>query len=165
MARLVLSDASPLIALARIGELKWLHTLFGEIAVPEAVRTEVLDHGLWPGQESLHAAIQEGWLQVLGDAPSLPDLPDLDEGEAACIRHAVLQDGPTLILIDERAGRAVAQELGIRVAGTAAVIGMAKTRGLIPSARAIFEALQLSDFRISREVIRAVLVRVGEDEA
>ena len=64
--------------------------------------------------------------------------------------------------MDERAGRAVAQELGIQVAGTAAVIGLAKKQGLIPSAKASFERLHVLDFRISAQVIRAVLSRVGE---
>jgi predicted nucleic acid-binding protein len=39
---------------------------------------------------------------------------------------------------------------------------MAKSRGLIPSAKQVFERLHASDFRISAEVIRTVLQRVGE---
>ena len=50
-----------------------------------------------------------------------------------------------------------ALEMGLQVAGTAAVIGMAKTRGLVASARDVFSALHQSDFRISAEVIRMVL--------
>jgi predicted nucleic acid-binding protein len=62
--------------------------------------------------------------------------------------------------MDERAGRALAQENHLRVAGTAAVIGMAQTRGLIPGARKTFEALLQSDFRISAEVVGTVAARV-----
>ena len=71
-------------------------------------------------------------------------------------------DRPHFPLMDERAGRAIAQEHGLSVAGTAAVIGMAKARQLIPSARAVFERLHDSDFRISAQVIEAVLRRAGE---
>jgi Domain of unknown function (DUF3368). len=39
---------------------------------------------------------------------------------------------------------------------------MAKSRQLIPSARAVFERLHRSDFRISAQVIDTVLRRVGE---
>ena len=53
-------------------------------------------------------------------------------------------------------------ERGLAVAGTAAVIGMAKTRGLIGSARDAFARLHGSDFRISTQVIETVLRRVGE---
>jgi predicted nucleic acid-binding protein len=51
---------------------------------------------------------------------------------------------------------------GLRVAGTAAVIGMARARGLIASAREVFARLHASDFRISAAVIETVLRRVGE---
>ncbi len=54
--------------------------------------------------------------------------------------------------MDERAGRAVAKEKGLRVIGTAAIIGQAKKQGLIVSARAAFKALHVSDFRISAAV-------------
>lgn len=161
MARLVLADASPLIALARLGGLRWLPVLFGTLVLPESVRAEILDHGDWPGQDALRKAIEAGALVVCDDDDT-PELPELDEGEAACIRIALRHGGPALILIDERAGRAVAAEHGIAVAGTAAVIGMAKQCGLIPSARDAFEELRRGDFRISDEVIQAVLQRVGE---
>ena len=66
------------------------------------------------------------------------------------------------MLIDERSGRAVAQDLGLRVAGTAAVIGMARQRGLISSARQVFAALHASNFRIAPAVIKVVLDRCGD---
>lgn len=97
---------------------------------------------------------------LVGKAPSAAavDLGDLDEGETDCIRIALSEGAAqVLLLLDERAGRAIAQELGIQVAGTAAVIGLAKKRGLITSARARFERLHGSDFRISAAVIQAVL--------
>jgi predicted nucleic acid-binding protein len=153
MARLVLADASPLIALARLAGLDWIGALFGPVMLPETVRAEILDRGDWPGQESLRLAIETGVLVVRSDDGGVPELTELDEGEAACIR---------LALMDEKAGRAVAAEHGITVAGTAAVIGMARQRGLIPSAREAFEELLRGDFRISGEVIRVVLARVGE---
>ena len=56
----------------------------------------------------------------------------------------------------------MALELGLQVAGTAAVIGLARQRGLIRSARAVFEELHKSDFRIAPAVIQTVLERCGE---
>ena len=64
--------------------------------------------------------------------------------------------------MDERAGRAIANQCGLQVTGTAAVIGLAARRGLIPSSREVFDRLHGSDFRISADVIRAVLARLGE---
>lgn len=165
MAGLVLTDASPLIGLARVDGLQWLQPLFGTVWMPAEVRSEVAScvnaRGFAEETAILHAQ-RQGWLQVSGPTPTTPALPDLDEGESACIRIALAQAQPTLLLIDERAGRAVAQAMGLKVAGTAAVIGMAKSRGLIPSATEVFSRLHGSDFRISAEVIRAILKRVGE---
>ena len=162
MARLVLSDASPLIALSRINGLAWLPSLFGTVTMPPEVYREVLPGLDLPGEDAITQALSAGGLDIAGPGPGTPALPELDEGESACIRIALAHDGPTLLLMDERAGRAIAQERGLRVAGTAAIIGLAKQRGLIPSARELFALLHAAEFRIAPEVIRTVLQRVGE---
>lgn len=162
MARLVLTDASPVIGLARVQGLSWLHALFGEVWMPAEVRQEVLPGSGLPDEAGILAAENAGWLRVCALTPLMPDLPDLDEGESACIRIALAHAGSSLLLMDERAGRALAAEHGLRVAGTAAVIGMAKSKGLIPSAREVFARLHASDFRISAPVIETILRRVGE---
>ena len=161
MAAIVISDASP-IALARVNGLLWLQQLFTEVVVTDVVLAEVLT-GRYPDTEApIEQALAAGWLQVVVVDSSEPALPDLDEGEAASIRLALSSGEPVLLLIDERAGRAVAQELGLTVAGTAAVIGLARQRGLIASARDVFAALHASDFRMAPAVIQAVLDRCGE---
>lgn len=162
MAGRVLTDASPLIGLAYVGGLPWLQALFGEVWMPPEVSAEVLGDRGFSEERALAAAVSGGWLRVSEAAPALPELPDLDEGEAACIRLALAMPVPALLLMDERAGRAVAIEQGLKVAGTAAVIGMAKTHGLVGSARDVFARLHQSDFRISAEVINTVLRRMGE---
>jgi predicted nucleic acid-binding protein len=163
MAGRVLSDASPLIGLARVDGLGWLNALFGVVWVPQEVRDEVLSGRTLPDERAILAAFDQGGLQVCERAPTAPELPELDEGEAACIRLALAGSPPALLLMDERAGRAIAQEHGLRVAGTAAVIGMARVKGLIPSAREVFVRLHASDFRISASVIAEILRRVNED--
>jgi len=163
MARLVLTDASPLIGLARVDGLPWLGALFGVVWMPDEVRREVLSGSGADDEQAIGAAEAAGFLRVWPKAsPAGPDLPDLDEGESACIRIALAGGGSALLMMDERAGRAVAIEHGLRVAGTAAVIGMAKSHGLIPSARVAFARLHASDFRISAAVIETILRRVGE---
>lgn len=162
MARLVLADASPLIGLARVNGLQWLQPLFGRVWVPTEVHTEVLSGFGSPDEHSIGAALTAGWLGLCGPTPETPLLPELDEGETACIRLALVHPGASLLLMDERAGRAIAAENGLQVAGTAAVIGMARLKGLIPSAKDVFAHLHASDFRISAAVIRTILERVGE---
>ena len=160
--RLALTDASPLIGLSIVRGLAWLHALFGEVWLPAQVRDEVLTGHGFRGEPEIETALAAGWLRVWKRRVAEAALPDLGEGEAACIRIASSRAEPTLLLMDEKAGRAVAAEHGLRVAGTAALIGMAKARGHIDSARPVFDALLRSDFRLSPEVMRAVLARVGE---
>lgn len=163
MAGVVLTDASPLIGLARVDGLGWLENLFSEVWVPVEVRREVLSGLGSPDERAILEEEKRGTLKVWPkEAPLAPELPDIDEGEAACIRIALAQADQSLVLMDERAGRVLANDLGIRVIGTAAIIGLAKTSGLIPSAKDVFERLHASDFRISADVIRAVLRRVNE---
>ena len=162
MAAIVIADASPLIALARVGGLDWLQHLFTEVMLTDVVLAEVLT-GRYPATEApIRQALAAGWLKTVAIPTTDPALPDLDEGEASSIRLALSRNGPALLLIDERSGRAVAQELGLSVAGTAAVIGLARQRGLITSARQVFAALHASDFRIAPAVIKAVLGRCGD---
>ena len=134
MAAIVIADASPLIALARVNGLGWLEELFGQVLVTEEVMAEVLSGGHPAREEPLKAAIASGWLKAVELDSNEPALPDLDEGEAASIRLALVSGPQTLLLIDERAGRAVAAAFGIKVAGTAAVIGMARQRRLVAPA-------------------------------
>lgn len=162
MAGFVLTDASPLIALSRVEGLVWLHALFGTVWMPLEVQQEVLSGRGFAEENAIAAAIAAQWLKPFTPTPDSPPLPDLDEGEAACIRIALAQSAPALLLMDERAGRAIAIEQGLRVAGTAAIIGMAKSHGLIDSARNVFARLHRSDFRIAAAVIETVLQRVGE---
>ncbi len=44
MARLVLADPSPLIALAGLGGLRWLPVPFGTLVLPGSLRAGILDH-------------------------------------------------------------------------------------------------------------------------
>ena len=136
--------------------LAWLPALFNEVWIPPSVQREVLPGVGTPGELEIAAEIKRKSLKVWKKTIQVPsvDVAHLDEGETDCIRIALSEGvANAVILMDERAGRAVAIELGIRVTGTAAVIGFAKAR---------FECLHASDFRISADVIQTVLRGVGE---
>jgi len=162
VSRLVVIDASPLIGLAIVDGLRWLPELFGSVFMPESVKNEVLPGVGANGEESITHSIQEGWLKVWPEPiPPLLEI-DLDIGETDCVNLCLSYSDKSLLIMDERSGRAVAKEKGLSVVGTAAIIGMAKKQGLIPSARKAFEVLHESDFRISVAVINQVLLSVNE---
>ena len=162
MQNFVVMDASPLIGLAIVDGLIWLPKLFDTIYVSETVKDEVLQGTVAPGEEVIAHAFESGWLKIWQEKiMPLLDI-DLDAGETDCINIALQHPGQVLLVMDERAGRAVSKEMGLKIIGTAAIIGIAKRQGLIDSARALFERLHQSDFRIAPAVIKQVLSSVGE---
>jgi predicted nucleic acid-binding protein len=162
VSRLVVIDASPLIGLAIVDGLQWLPEIFGTVFMPESVKNEVLPGVSANGEELIAHSIEAGWLKVWSEPlPQLLDI-DLDIGETDCINLGLCYADKSLLIMDERTGRAVAKEKGLSVVGTAAIVGMAKKQGLIPSARKAFEVLHESDFRISATVINQVLLSLNE---
>lgn len=165
MNRIVIADASALIALAKIEHLFILQGLFGRVWLAPAVLAELRLAEFVQTDSALKSALDIGWLSLNAAPTAKMLLTGLDAGETESILqalHAQSLGDAVLLIIDEQAGRAAAKELGLSIAGTAAVIGMAKQRGLIPSARSVFEALLKTDFRISADIIRQVLANVGE---
>ena len=163
MARkIVLVDASPLIGLARVGGLAWLRKLYPNLAITRAVRTEVLAGLGLPGEAEIADAIRRRRIEVLGRVPATPLFERLAEGEASILR-AALSFGPNaLVIIDDLAARREAQRLRLPLTGTAGVIVEAKRAGLIKRARPVFEQLMANDFRLSSELVEAILAELGE---
>lgn len=130
---IVVSDASPLIALAAVGELQLLRVLYGEVLVPDGVFAEATGEGR-PGADAVRRAEWIRRVRVLDQArvASLP--PEIDRGEAEAIVLA-LEVQADALLIDERRARRVAARFGIPLTGVLAVLLAAKARGLIPAVR------------------------------
>jgi len=169
MARLVLSDASPLIGLARVDGVSWLRDLFGVVVLTSDVEKELRGRG--DLEPAIDKAINDGWLRRLGDsfhdkeaAPSADILiqpPHLGDGEWSTIVAAMNHKGPNLLLLDDRLARREAAAQGFQIAGTAAVIVLASRRNLVDSPRSVFERLLQSGFRMSPRVVREALAAVN----
>lgn len=154
----VVADTSPLIYLSRVGALGLLHTLFGEVVVPRAVWTEVVEQRTAaPGLDALRIA---NWLRVVDQELPVLDL-GLDAGETAAILLAESLQAD-LLLIDERLGRRVAESRGLIVRGTLGVLVQARRTGALPALRPVLERLVADGFRISPTLIREALTAVGE---
>lgn len=166
--RVVIADAGPLIGLARIDALALLRGLFGQVCITATVRDEILPTtSTFPDTERLASTLAEGWIEVVNEPDDdwRPLNPGVDPGEASAIHAACAwrDAGDTVLLVmDDRAGRAEARNRGIALIGTAAVIGLAKTEGLILSARALLERLVQTGYFIGPSIIEEVLADVGE---
>lgn len=166
--RVVIADAGPLIAFSRVGAMHVLPSLFGEVWITDAVRQEACNAGVFPGQDLILASLSEGSLRsvAVDMAHWQPRFAGIDPGEASAIALAesimATAETRTLLIVDDRLGRLEAQARGLPIIGTAAVVGLAKTRGLIPRADDVLRAMQAKGYFLGHAVVRAILDRVGE---
>jgi hypothetical protein len=157
----VVADAGPLIAFGRIQRLELLPQVLGEVLVPQAVALECLADREKPGARAIHDALHARVLTEASDPVSvLPPLPVLGAGESAAIRLALKLSAS--VLMDERAGRKIATNLGLNVIGSAGILLAAKKRGLIESVRPVLEAFARNGYHFSDALVRAILMRAGE---
>jgi len=160
--KIILADASPLIALARVDGLPWLRKLHKTVAITKAVRGEATRAPGLPGAIAISTALKHGWIRVLRREWNAPPLPQLDAGEEGTLRAAIALGSGTLVLLDDLQARREAQRLGIAITGTAGIIVEARRAGLIPAARPVFQRLADEGFHISDDLLRAVLAELGE---
>lgn len=157
----IISNAGPLIAMARINELRLFPKLFGRVMIPEAVSKEIMQSGRTGAMQMARA----DWLctesvRNLVAVPLLQD--DLDEGESEAIVLAIEHEAD-LLLIDEAKGRKVANARGLPVAGTLGILVRAKKRGVIDDVSSRLEMLLESGFRMSESLYEQILRLAGEN--
>lgn len=154
----VVSDAGPLISLARLDLLSLLPGLFREIQVPEDVIAECMARPDNADTARISEALNQGLLMPC-TAPVLK-LPGLELGECAAISRA-LEIGAAL-LVDERAARAQAATMGLAVTGTLGVLVRARRRGLIGPLAPLVAQLRATGQRLSHAVVAQALADVDE---
>lgn len=159
----VIADAGPLIALSRIARLDVLRELFGEVWMTDEIRREVLPLADFPGAALISEAIEGGWIRVVQPPEDTrpPINPGVDAGEASAIALADSVPG-SLIIMDDRAGRTEAKSRSLSVIGTAAVVGLARERGLLKSARHTLIALTDAGYFIPETIIEAISRQVDD---
>lgn len=159
---IVVADATPLIALTKIGHLDLLHHLFGEVSIPEAVYAEVtLAAPHRPGADEIRQAL---WVHVVAiqDTMKMRYLRvELDSGEAEALVLAE-ELHADWILLDESKARRVATILGLPHIGTVGLLLLAKQRGYVPHVRPLLDELRAQQFRLSDRVYQATLEQAGE---
>lgn len=151
MPKVIVSDTSCFIALAKIGAFEILKDLYQEIVTT----TEVADEfgqklPSWIILDTVKDLQKQHMLEI-----------QVDKGEASAITLA-LELGADLIILDDFKARKVAQTLGLSVTGTLGIIVKAKKSGLIPSIKPILKKLQKTDFYLSKMVLKEALRLAGE---
>jgi len=140
----VVSNTSPVLNLAIVGQHSLLHEQFGEIWIPTAVLEELRVEEELPGSHAVREALEAGWLRVeeAKDQTLVQVLQrDLDRGEAEAIVLA-LQVKASRVLLDEREGRRIAKSLGLKVTGVLGILLRAQRAGKLTSLRKAIDELQ-----------------------
>lgn len=153
-------NASPLIALGRIGYTHLFNELATDIAIPRAVADEIK---AGPANDRAQLAVMDNAQHII-DTGLAPEVLawDLGAGETAVISYGLTQPEWKVIL-DDAMARRCARSFGLHTKGTLAIVILAKQRGLIDSAADVLRLLLKAEFRLDEKVIRKALAHtVGE---
>lgn len=161
----VVSNTSPLLNLAIIGQLPLLREQFGEVVIPRAVLDELRPEEDLPGSEAIRAALEDGWIRlatVENSSLVLALQQDLDRGEAEALALAV-QTGIGKVLLDERDGRLVAKLMSLQTMGVLGVLLRARLMGKARSLKSQMAALrERAGFYIAQDLLELLLKEAGE---
>ena len=144
----LLVDASTLIALASCGRLSLLRDIAKTVTTTAAVASEVLVDR--PGAAAVRAAIDSGWIKVIG---ADGDVAGLGRGEAGLIVSAKAGD---VVVLDDRAARLEAKSRGVAIIGLLGLIVHGARTGKVKrsDARRAIDDLAKTNFRMSADLYR-----------
>jgi predicted nucleic acid-binding protein len=152
---IVVSDTTALTSLIKAGMEHILPGLFGEVSIPPAVASELLQfHASLPSWCRVRSA-QEGHL-----LDSLRCIVDPGEAEAIALALDMSAD---FVLIDDKKGQRKAEALGLTCLALPALMVAAKREGIIASVAEAFATLAAKGRYAVSDSAAAVLLRaVGE---
>lgn len=158
---IVVADSTPINILVRIGLVDLLPQLFGNVVLPTAVLAELTDARAPSILREFGTALP-AWVKV--QSPKLVDpqlAADPGEREAICLALELRAD---LLLVDDKAARALATARGVRITGTLGVLELAARRGHLDFADAV-RRIRNTDFMIAESLIASAMARLGLRES
>lgn len=164
----IVSNASPIILLSKIGLFSLLKDRFQEIHIPQAVYNEVVIEGEGlPGSAELETA-RDDWIQVHPNPAEerlKPYLSRLGRSQPDAAVIVLAHDlNAELVLADNKHLRNAAEDDGFTVAGVAGILLRAKQAGLIDSVRAPLEKAEQASLYITETLVEQTLELAGELE-
>lgn len=155
----VISDSSPLIALASIKELDLVRKLWGHIIIPKAAFKETVVVGRKkPGASDIANACKS-WIKVTNaknrrEVVALETILDKGEAEVITLGQEVKAD---LLLLDNKEPRLFARTLDFEVLGTIGIIKMAWQKGVVSDPVSKLRQLRLKGFWIHDVLFNKIL--------
>jgi predicted nucleic acid-binding protein len=153
----IASNTGPIIGLAKIDLLSLLNQIASEVLIPPMVYRELMGK-TGPETAQIDKALKE-FLKVADlkplDSPVEIAISTLDEGEREVIGLASTTSGDILILMDDRAGREVAEKLNIPVSGLVGILLLAKEKGILEKIGPLLRELRDKGYWLSDDVLQA----------
>jgi len=162
---IIVSDAGPLIALAKTKKLDILKRLFEKVRIPPSVFHELRITSSRPGAAEFKEALEiTKWIEV-STPVNIPHilLDAIEQGEAEAI--ALAKKEGLVLLIDERKGRKIAKKEKIKITGTGAILVAAKKKGIIKKVSPALNELLECGYRISKRLRKKILTLAEEEDA
>lgn len=159
---IVVSNATVLIGLAKIGKLDLLPRIFSKVYIPEEVFKELVpERSKKPGSWEIEKAEWVERKSVTGQTEVRLLMASLDQGEAEVLVLGKEMKAD-LILLDEEKARKAAAIAGFEVMGLVGLLILAKNLGLIEQVGPYIEELRRKNFRISEKIVLEGLKKAGE---
>lgn len=161
----IVSNTSPIIGLAKIRQLSLLKNLAEEVVIPRIVYRELLGK-IGSEATEIDQAIND--FILIRELPPLEPqieiaMASLDEGEKQAIGLASTFTEKVILLLDDRAGRRVAKNLGIPTVGLIGLLVRAKQEKLIESVGLLVEELRNQGYWISEKIVEVAKKLAGEE--
>jgi len=162
---ILVCNAGPVIALAKIDRLSLLESLATSVSIPEIVFHEILAKPGVENERILQAT--RTFLKVIPSATQTTSqlttaIRQLDSGESQVIALASSDLPLATALLDDAAGRRVARKLGIPIMGFAGLLLAAKERHLLDRVTPHLHEARDLGYWLSDELIDTVRRLAGE---
>ncbi|MEM4251604.1 MAG: DUF3368 domain-containing protein [Candidatus Bathyarchaeia archaeon] len=169
--RVVVSNSSPLIYLAKVARLELIRGLYRRIWIPSAVYDEAVSRGKAlqiPDASIIERAVGD-WIikeEIEAEADSAYSFLDQNErmgrGEKEALKLC-RQLNASFFIVDDMEARRAAKILKIRPIGTCGVLVQAYRRRLVTATEAeeILHSLVRAQFRTSPSLYRRILHEIG----
>jgi predicted nucleic acid-binding protein len=157
---IVVSDTSAITNLIQIDHLWLLREVYQNIIIPQAVYDELVS-------DTKNKLIIESlsWIKIkeVKENDITRNLKEvLDPGESEAITLALELDAD-FIIIDEKKGRKIAEDYGLRKIGLVGILVESKRKGLIKEVRNLLEQLiEKANFFVSEKPYKDVLFQLNE---
>lgn len=160
MAETWVVNASPLILLAKVGQLALIEKLSPGFIIPTAVVAEIL---AGPDDDPARKHLESDWGRRITPSAISSSIIEwgLGAGESSVLAVA-LEMAPAIAVLDDAAARAAAASLGIHLIGSIGVIIRAKHAGLLNQVKPVLSDLQQAGLFLDSTLIQKALNLAGE---